>query len=86
MKTNVKYLLVSILFISSLYAFPQKSTDKFVIVLDAGHGGHDPGRPTKFDTEKKIALNIVLKLGAKLESMIILKLFTRVKRCICRIA
>lgn len=47
--------------------YAQSSSDKFIVVLDAGHGGKDPGRPTKFDTEKKIALNIALKIGNLLE-------------------
>lgn len=67
MQTNIKYLLVSFLFLLTLSGNAQQSADKFVVVLDAGHGGHDPGRPTKVDTEKKIALNIVLKIGAMLE-------------------
>ena len=67
MKTNIKYFLVSFILLLTLSVFAQANNDKFVIVLDAGHGGHDPGRPTKVDTEKKIALNIVLKLGKLLE-------------------
>jgi N-acetylmuramoyl-L-alanine amidase len=43
--------------------------DKFVVVLDAGHGGKDPGRPAKNFSEKDIALNIVLKLGDKLKDL-----------------
>ena len=43
--------------------------DKFVVVLDAGHGGKDPGRPAKNFSEKDIALNIVLKLGNKLKAL-----------------
>ncbi len=67
MQTKIKYLLVSLIFLLTTSSFAQNGTDKFVVVLDAGHGGRDPGRPTKFDTEKKIALSIVLKLGKLLE-------------------
>jgi N-acetylmuramoyl-L-alanine amidase len=67
MQTNVKYLLLSFIFLLTHYTFAQKATEKFVVVLDAGHGGKDPGRPTKFDSEKSIALKIVLKVGEKLE-------------------
>ncbi|MCL6266260.1 N-acetylmuramoyl-L-alanine amidase family protein [Flagellimonas myxillae] len=41
--------------------------DKFVVVLDAGHGGHDPGNLGNGYLEKNIALGIVLKAGAELE-------------------
>lgn len=40
---------------------------KFVVVLDAGHGGHDPGNLGNGYLEKNIALSIVLKAGAILE-------------------
>jgi len=41
--------------------------DEFTVVLDAGHGGKDPGRPAKNYSEKDIALSIVLQLGKKLD-------------------
>ena len=44
-----------------------QSKDKFVVVLDAGHGGHDPGNIGNGYLEKKIALAIVLKVGKELE-------------------
>lgn len=37
--------------------------DPFVVVLDAGHGGHDPGNLGNGYLEKQIALNIVLQVG-----------------------
>ncbi len=42
-------------------------TKKFTVVLDAGHGGHDPGKNTHHYKEKNIALNIVLAVGKILE-------------------
>ncbi|MEO0571034.1 MAG: N-acetylmuramoyl-L-alanine amidase [Bacteroidota bacterium] len=41
--------------------------DKFIVVLDAGHGGHDPGNLGNGYLEKNIALAIVLKAGKILE-------------------
>ena len=42
--------------------------DPFVVVLDAGHGGHDPGNLGNGYLEKQIALNIVLNVGQILGS------------------
>lgn len=72
MQTTSKYKIVflAFTFITSLtsYGALNAQDDKFVVVLDAGHGGHDPGRPTKNGyTEKNIALKIVLQIGQELE-------------------
>ncbi|MCY4779758.1 N-acetylmuramoyl-L-alanine amidase [Sphingobacterium sp. UT-1RO-CII-1] len=37
------------------------------IVLDAGHGGHDSGAVGRKSKEKDVALQVTLKLGAKIE-------------------
>ncbi|WP_396638179.1 N-acetylmuramoyl-L-alanine amidase [Maribacter sp. R77961] len=42
---------------------PNIMDDPFVVVLDAGHGGHDPGNLGNGYLEKDIALKIVLKVG-----------------------
>ncbi len=63
----MKYFLLIVTLLFSLFIYPQSNEDKFVVVLDAGHGGKDPGRPTKFAKEKDIALNVVLKLGEALQ-------------------
>ena len=39
----------------------------FVVVIDAGHGGHDPGAIGKFSKEKNINLNVALKVGRHIE-------------------
>lgn len=41
-----------------------------IIVIDAGHGGHDPGTVGKFSQEKDITLSISQKLGWMLMSAI----------------
>ena len=37
------------------------------IIIDAGHGGHDPGTSGKISKEKDIALKIALKFGKYVE-------------------
>ncbi|WP_394972511.1 N-acetylmuramoyl-L-alanine amidase [uncultured Croceitalea sp.] len=44
-----------------------QTKEKFIVVLDAGHGGHDPGNLGNGYLEKNIALAIVLKVGELLE-------------------
>lgn len=39
----------------------------FVVVIDAGHGGHDPGAIGKISKEKNINLKVALKLGKRIE-------------------
>lgn len=57
-------LLVAITLLnsSSTYIRPDFKVD--VVVIDAGHGGHDPGTIGKKAKEKDVALKIALKLGA----------------------
>lgn len=55
-------------FSTLIYAIPNSiltndNNDPFIVVLDAGHGGHDPGNLGNGYLEKSIALNIVLKVG-----------------------
>lgn len=66
------------LFISISYG--QNSDKKFVVVLDAGHGGHDPGTNGNGFIEKDIALEIVINVGKILEKQDGIKvLYTRKK-------
>ncbi|WP_394330534.1 N-acetylmuramoyl-L-alanine amidase family protein [Psychroflexus sediminis] len=45
----------------------QSDTNKFVVVIDAGHGGKDAGNTGNDYLEKDIALKIALKVGKQLE-------------------
>ncbi|SFN68927.1 N-acetylmuramoyl-L-alanine amidase [Bizionia echini] len=67
--TNISFLFLTLLLIVSSVnsVFSQSKSDKFVVVLDAGHGGHDPGNLGNGFKEKNIALNIVLEVGKALE-------------------
>jgi len=61
-------LLFVLTLIFSIASVAQTNTKPFVVVLDAGHGGKDPGRPTNFGyKEKDIALDIALKVGENLK-------------------
>jgi N-acetylmuramoyl-L-alanine amidase len=42
-------------------------TKKFTVVIDAGHGGKDPGCHGSTHLEKDVALGVALKLGKKIE-------------------
>lgn len=53
--------------LSFLAATPAKAKD-FVVVIDAGHGGHDPGAVGRISKEKNINLKVALKLGKQIET------------------
>ncbi len=62
-------LLFFFAFVSSSHTIPEAEMSKkiFTVVLDAGHGGHDPGKAAGKYREKDIALKIVLLVGKALE-------------------
>jgi len=62
------FLLAPILMAFDLNGNKAGDSDPFVVVLDAGHGGHDPGNLGNGYLEKNIALAIVLKAGELLEN------------------
>lgn len=68
------YLVLLLLSIcNSVYAgsgYQQPVKDKWIIVIDAGHGGRDPGAIGSFSYEKDITLAIALKTGELIEKNI----------------
>lgn len=65
-KKNTNYLFLSLLLLTFTLGFSQNSA-KFKVVLDAGHGGKDPGAVKNGVQEKDVALDVVLKIGKILE-------------------
>ena len=80
-KIRTKFILIFVFFVAMIFnnseGFAQKND--FVVVLDAGHGGKDPGKVGyKNVKEKDIALSIVLQVGKLLEKQGNIKvIFTR---------
>ncbi|MFT5964341.1 MAG: N-acetylmuramoyl-L-alanine amidase [Flavobacterium sp.] len=62
------FLITISIFLSTNFLFSQND-EAFTIVLDAGHGGKDPGNSYHGYTEKGIALKTVLKVGSFLEKV-----------------
>ena len=72
MQTNTLKHFVSFIIVLTFFTlnnvFAQVDKDKFIVVLDAGHGGKDPGKHAKSGLkEKDIALKVVLGIGQILE-------------------
>ena len=71
MKTSANYILVFIIVIFSTAltsdVSAQSDDNKFVVILDAGHGDGDPGNIGNGYKEKDIALKVVLEVGKALE-------------------
>ena len=49
-------------------AYARSTTKYYTVVIDAGHGGHDPGAIGRRGKEKNINLNVALKLGSYIEN------------------
>ena len=62
---NIKkcFLLFLCLTFFNAVTFAQNPEKKFKLVIDAGHGGEDPGCKGKKSSEKNVTLNVALKLG-----------------------
>jgi N-acetylmuramoyl-L-alanine amidase len=76
---NIIFNLICFIFIC-FSAFSQKNKQVFTVILDAGHGGKDPGNSYHGFTEKEISLKTTLKVGSYLEQVKDIKIiYTRTK-------
>ncbi|MBA0882366.1 N-acetylmuramoyl-L-alanine amidase family protein [Flavobacterium undicola] len=68
MKSNYKnFVLMAILMLFGFSSVFSQNNKVFKVILDAGHGGKDPGNSYHGFVEKEIALKTVLKVGEFLE-------------------
>ena len=61
-------LLLCACLATSLFATGGGEKNKFTLVIDAGHGGHDAGACGKYGKEKNINLNVALAFGKLVEA------------------
>lgn len=59
----IKFALLVLFMFQVLAVTAQRKNGKFTVVLDAGHGGKDPGNSYHGFVEKEIALKTTLKVG-----------------------
>lgn len=65
MLSILPYLLACLLCMPTAY-LQAAAPKKFTVVIDAGHGGRDPGAMGQIAQEKNINLGVALKLGQKI--------------------
>ena len=68
MRKSISILTFLLFSIHFTWAVSNLDTKPFVVVIDAGHGGKDPGNVGNGYIEKNIALNIALAIGGELAS------------------
>ena len=65
-----KVFLIAITLLNSSAASERADNVVDTVVIDAGHGGKDPGTKGVFLKEKDVALKIALKVGSYIEKNI----------------
>ena len=60
---NVSFLALLFVILTSFNSLDRSQNRPMTVVIDAGHGGKDPGAVGKISYEKNIALKISLHLG-----------------------
>ena len=71
MKTDrlkIIFLLCSLWLVFPLFLHGGSGKGLVVVVIDPGHGGHDPGAIGRRGKEKNINLNVALKVGQLIQN------------------
>lgn len=63
----ILYISICLGLLISPFCSGSAEAKDFVVVIDPGHGGHDPGAVGKISKEKNINLNVALKLGKQIK-------------------
>lgn len=66
-RLKIIFLLCSLWLVLPCFCLSAKGKD-FVVVIDPGHGGHDPGAVGRRGKEKNINLNVALKVGRLIQN------------------
>lgn len=66
-RRHILYIGICLGLLTSPFCTGSAEAKDFVVVIDAGHGGHDPGAIGKISKEKNINLNVALKLGKQIQ-------------------
>ena len=67
-KPKALFAFLLLVFCAPLAVHADEDAGKFVLVIDAGHGGHDPGAVGTTAKEKHINLSVALAFGRLVES------------------
>lgn len=65
-----RYITLSLAFFLSAFTCAVFAQKNFTVVIDAGHGGKDPGARGLISNEKDINLSIALKVGQKIKNQV----------------
>ncbi|MBQ4406589.1 MAG: N-acetylmuramoyl-L-alanine amidase [Bacteroidales bacterium] len=70
MRTIIICILLTVIYSHDCYAQQDSAYHVSKVLIDAGHGGKDPGAIGKVSKEKDLTLKIALKLGHYIDSLI----------------
>lgn len=66
-KKYIVFIAACIGFLTTPLSISSVKAKDFTVVIDPGHGGHDPGASGRFSKEKNINLKVALKLGKQIQ-------------------